>query len=222
MTNPTITAPPAEQVAPTPRQPLGQVVASGVSADDFMARYAAQHHEWVRGVVIKMSPAALRHVLLVRYLQNLLQACLTLNPIGQVIGDPFVMRIDATESRREPDLQVILNTNPGQLTETYMHGPADLCIEVVSDESTARDYGEKFEEYERGGVREYWIFDPLRAQALFYRRDEAGIYRLQALDDSRTYETALLPGLRLHEPTLWQEPLPDIVAIVDMVRAMLK
>ena len=46
-----------------------------------------------------------------------------------------------------------------------MNGAADICIEVISPESVIRDRGEKFEEYERGGVGEYWIFDYLRARS---------------------------------------------------------
>jgi len=43
------------------------------------------------------------------------------------------------------------------LKHTYPDGPADLAIEIVSEESRLRDRGEKFAEYEVGGVKEYWI-----------------------------------------------------------------
>lgn len=203
-------------------RPFGQIVATGVAADDYMERYAADFCEWVRGFVIKMSPVALKHASLDDYLGDLLKAYFALNPIGKVIGAPFVMRVDATNSRREPDLQVILKSNPGELTEAYMHGPADICIEIVSTESVARDYGEKFEEYEAGGVREYWILDPLRTQTHFYRLDENGIYRQILPDADGNYRTPLLPQFVLHVPTLWEDTLPDIVAIVEAAREMVK
>jgi Uma2 family endonuclease len=218
MTDQTI-SPPKEQTEPF--RPIGKVVAAGVSADEYMERYAAHFYEWVKGFVIKMSPVALKHAAIDDYLGDLLKAYFALNPIGQVIGAPFVMRVDSTDSRREPDLQVILTSNPGELTETYMHGPADICIEIVSTESVARDYGEKFEEYEAGGVREYWILDPIRTQTLFYRLDENGVYRQVLPDAEGNYRTPLLPGLVLHVPTLWDDALPDIVAIVEAVRHML-
>ncbi|MGF1507841.1 MAG: Uma2 family endonuclease [Anaerolineae bacterium] len=119
-----------------------------ISAEEYMATYAHDFHEWVNGEVIKMSPVSLKHDRLADYLRNLLTAYLALNPIGQVVAAPFVMRIDITNSRREPDLQVILNSNPGELTDIAMVGAADICIEVVSAESVVRDYGHKFAEYE--------------------------------------------------------------------------
>lgn len=191
-----------------------------VSADDYMEHYAHDFYEWVRGEIIKMSPVLRPHKQLENYLLKLLEAFFTLRPIGVVMNAPFVMRVDATESRREPDLQVILNSNPGQLTESAMVGPADICIEIVSPESVTRDYGDKFAEYEQGGVREYWILDPQRKSALFYRLNNDGLYSLQAT--SGQYHTPLLPDFVLHVPTLWADPLPDYFAIADAVRAMVK
>lgn len=213
----------AEAALATPQaQPSSaETTPSPISAEEYMERYAHEGYEWVRGVVIKMAPITLRHDAITGCLRNLLEAYFTLNPIGRVLGQPFVMRLDVTESRREPDLQIILKTNPGQLTDTAMIGPADICIEVVSSESTARDYGDKFAEYEKAGVREYWIVDPVRQECRFYRLNEQGIYLTALPDQEGFYQTAILPGLRLHVPTLWQEKLPDIIAVVQAVQAML-
>lgn len=132
------------------------------------------------------------------------------------------MRLDAIGRIREPDLQIILNNNPGQLTDTAMNGPADICLEVVSPESVARDYGDKFNEYEKAGVREYWIIDPIRQRCDFNRRSEAGIYIEMEPDDQGYYHTPLLPKLALHVPTLWKDPLPNFFAIGQAVQAMLE
>jgi Uma2 family endonuclease len=202
--------------------PAGEVVATGVSLEDYMAHYAETFHEWVKGAVIKMSPVSEQHDLLTAYFQHLLDIYFELSPVGRVRSVPFVMRLEAAESSREPDLHVILNTNPGQLTTTAMIGPADICVEVVSPESVTRDYGEKFEEYEKAGVREYWIIDPLRRETSFHRLQDTGLYARAHLDHQDTYRTPLLPGLALHVPTLWADPLPGVLATAQAVQAMLK
>ncbi len=99
--------------------------------------------------------------------------------------------------------------------------PVFCCIEVVSPESAARDYGDKFMEYERAGVREYWIVDPLRRRCVFNRLSEAGVYAAVLPDQAGNYHTPLLPGLALPVPTLWQDNLPGILEIVRAVQAML-
>ncbi len=203
------------------RQPAGKIVASGVSENDYMEHYAADHHEWVRGYVIKMAPIRLQHNDLIDYLRDLLRIYFTFNPIGRVTGEPFVMRLPAVESRREPDLQVILEANLPNLKETYMDGPADICIEVVSPSNAATDYGEKLEEYEKGGVGEYWLFDPLRRAAYFYRQQDAGGYLSVSPDADGSYRTPCLPNFVLNVPTLWQNDLPNVAQIMDAVKAML-
>ncbi len=100
-----------------------------------------------------------------------------------------------------------------------MNGPANVCIEVVSPESVQRDHGAKFEEYEKGGVPEYWILDPMHRDTRFYRLNRGGVY--QRIETDANYQTPQLPGLRLHIPTLWADPLPDPPQMVADVQAML-
>jgi Uma2 family endonuclease len=192
-----------------------------VSAEEYMARYAHDFYEWVGGELIRMTLVSYVHDQIAHYLRSLLEAYLTLRPIGRVVAAPFVMHLEATESRREPDLQVILNDNPGDLTDTAMVGPADICIEIVSPESAARDHGEKFTEYEKAGVREYWIIDPVRNEGRFCRLGNEEVYVTALAGREGRYETALLPGLVVDVAVLWQEKLPDFFEIGERVKAML-
>jgi Uma2 family endonuclease len=201
--------------------PSGKIVATSVSEAEYLEKYAEHRCEWVSGTVIKMAPATGRHDETVRYGARLLETYFELRPIGLIRQAPFLMRLP-TGVNREPDLMVILNGNPNQLTATAMNGAADICIEVVSPESVLRDRGEKFEEYEKGGVGEYWIWDILRAEALFYRQNEEGVFIRHDADADDNYRTPLLPGLVIHVPTLWREKLPGPAATVRAVEAMLK
>jgi Uma2 family endonuclease len=198
--------------------PSGEIVAVGVSAEDYMEHYAADFYEWVDGVVIKLSPVTTFHNALFRHFLSILQAYFALNPIGKLQHAPFVMRVDETKSRREPDLQIILNSNMGNFTDTAMIGAADICIEIVSPESVARDFGDKLLEYERGGVKEYWIIDPLHKECRFHRLNENGIYQTVSVDN--LYETPLLPQLKLDIEILWRNELPNIFQVAEAVKAM--
>ncbi|MCU0513148.1 MAG: Uma2 family endonuclease [Anaerolineae bacterium] len=199
------------------------ILAANVSAEVYMEKYAEPGCEWVAGVVYKMAPVGLRHENIRDYLRDLLRIYFAFNPIGQVRGEPFVMRLPAVpECRREPDLLVVLHNNDkARLTETFLDGPADICIEVVSPGSVSVDHGEKFSEYEKGGVTEYWIVDPLRDECRFYRLNEHNIYVRQPEDAQGNYTTAQLPGLRLNVAALWEARLPNPVEVVAQVQKML-
>lgn len=193
-----------------------------ISADDYLETYADGHYEWVDGEVFAMSPVLLIHELLVTYLKQVFMTYFALNPHmkGIVVGDPFPMYLATIPSYRQPDIQVILGDNLQHLTEKGMMGVADICIEVTSAGTTNIDYGEKFLEYERAGVREYWIIDPLRRVARFNCLNEQGIYESQSVYKQRAYTTPLLPHFALKTDSLWDTPLPDPIAILAFLRTL--
>jgi Uma2 family endonuclease len=131
------------------------------------------------------------------------------------------MRLPEKPSGRLPDLLVILDEHKDRLGENYLDGPADIVIEIVSEESQARDRGEKFAEYEAAGIPEYWLIDPLRDHADFYRLNDQGRYTWVALDADGRFHSAVLPGLYLNPNWLWADELPNLAQTLEMVRAML-
>lgn len=200
----------------------GEILATGVTFEDYLERFAGIHCELVEGVVIKMSPATLKHNSLFNYLYMLLSAYFSLRPIGKVISQPFTIRLPNINPKREPDLLVVLNDNPHTLNQTFMDGPPDICIEIVSEDSIERDRGTKFNEYRLGGVPEYWIIDPIAREALFYRLNDQGEYVAARLDEDDNFHSTALANFVLNVPSLWQDSLPDFFAIGEAVKAMLR
>ncbi|MDW8321108.1 MAG: Uma2 family endonuclease, partial [Armatimonadota bacterium] len=88
----------------------------------------------------------------------------------------------------------------------YLDGPADLVVEIVSPDSEERDRATKFAEYERGGVREYWLVDPQKQEAEFYVLGEEGKYALRAKGSSGEFRSVVLEGFWLRIEWLWHPP----------------
>jgi Uma2 family endonuclease len=195
-----------------------EVVATDVTFDDYLERYAADHCEWVDGTVVKLMPIEDRHDDLYTYLRKLFEAYFDFNPIAFVRAEPWVMKLPTRG--REPDLMIIMNDNPHPIHKTHIDGPADIVVEILSPGNEGVDLNDKFREYEQGGVREYWMVDHRCKRPLFYRRNEEGLFMMQLEDDDGNYTTPLLPKFKLHVPTLWQEKLPGILAVVEVVRQM--
>jgi Uma2 family endonuclease len=197
---------------------IGHIVAYDVSEEVYLKNYARFYHEWVNGTVVKFPTADNRHNAIARYLGLMLSAYFRLRPVGYAFRAPFVMRLEELRACFEPDIQVLFTRNKNRLTESLITGPSDIAIEIVGEETQQRDYAEKLYAYERGGVSEYWIIDPLRKECRFYVANKKQVYVFQDVDDY--YSTPRLPGLMLHLPTLWEDPLPG--AVGDMVRDMLQ
>lgn len=164
--------------------------------------------EWVDGRVVLASPVGLRHQEIVNFLVGVLSGFARLHGLGRVLNGSFQMKL--AHSGREPDVLFVGADHLDRLTPTYLDGPADLVIEVISPESIGRDRGDKFSEYEQAGISEYWLLDPDAQRAEFYQLDASGHYQPVAADADHIYRSRALPGLWLNTDWLWQDPLPAV------------
>ena len=174
--------------------------------------------EWIDGEVVMCSPASRRHQEIGLFLGQVVGLYVEHRGMGRILVPPFQMKL--ADSGREPDLLFVASEHLGRLTETYLEGPADLVVEIVSPESMGRDRGEKFYEYEQAGVPEYWLIDPQTQRVEFYRLTEDGQYRLVLPDAEGIYRSDVLPGFWLRVEWLWQEPLPDPLRVLGQIAGM--
>jgi Uma2 family endonuclease len=170
--------------------------------------------EWVDGEVFFMSPASQKHQNLADFLTALLRHFVEARQLGLVLSAPFQMKLATRPSGREPDVLFVSSVRLDRLKEMYLDGPADLAVEVVSADSQTRDRVDKFYEYEQGGVREYWLIDPVRREAEFYLLGDDGVYHPAAVTADGEFHSAVLEGLRLKVEWLWQEPLPPLLTVL--------
>jgi len=66
-----------------------------------------------------------------------------------------------------PDAMIVCNKNMIKLDG--IHGVPDLIVEVLSPGTAKNDRGYKKDLYEKSGVKEYWIVDPLAQTIDSYR-----------------------------------------------------
>ncbi len=193
-----------------------------VPLETYLEHYAARGFEWVEGTLVDMSPVVEEHDELFQYLIGLFNVYLGLRTVGKIRVAPFTLYLPTSPNRRrEPDIMFIRSEHQDRLQHSMVSGAPDIIIEIVSAESVERDYVDKFDEYEAGGVPEYWIIDPTRQRTRFHRLGDGGKYNLIAPDAEGNYQTPLLPDLRVHVPTLWAAPLPNLIDTVRTVEAML-
>lgn len=163
--------------------------------------------EWVDGEVIVMPPANYGHTDLNDWLVAILRIFLRCNDLGIALSRDFFVRFARQRRLRLPDVLVVLKARRHLIQSTRFEGAPDLIIEVVSPDSEARDWREKYHEYEQEGVREYWIIDPMSKRVEVYVLVR-GKYR-QVEEQTGKLASSVLPGFYLRVDWLWQSPLPS-------------
>src|SRR5881275_1256091 len=126
------------------------------------------------------------------------------------------MRLPSRPSGREPDILFIAQAHLDRLRATWIEGPADLVIEIVSPESDERDWQTKRAEYAAAGIPEYWVLDRDRRDAAFFVLAADGTYVRAPLAGDGVFHSAVLPGFWLRVEWLWQLPTPDLEAAEEL------
>ena len=98
----------------------------------------------------------------------------------KVFAAPFGVRLfekpgDAAsevDTYVEPDITVVCD--PKKLDECGCQGAPDLIIEILSDSTDRDDRVVKYQLYQKAGVKEYWIVDPVKNQISVYNLSETG------------------------------------------------
>jgi Uma2 family endonuclease len=177
---------------------------------DYLALPQAEHLiEWVNGEVIHHMPPTILHQQLVAYLTKLLGLFVEFFSLGVLVPAPIEMKCRSDGPSREPDIVFLASANRHRIADgKRINGPADLVIEVVSDDSVARDYDDKLIEYQECGVSEYWIIDPRprRKRAMFFQRNPSGALEIIKPEADGVYRSATVSGFWLNVSWLWDAP----------------
>jgi Uma2 family endonuclease len=175
--------------------------------------------EWVDGEASYYLGATNVHQRVVDFLTALLRIFIGQVGLGKVRSAPYLMRAKEGGPGREPDVTLVAKENLHRMGDDYLHGAADLVVEVISDDSVARDYDTKFAEYQNAGVREYWIIDPRpnRQRADFYVLNARGRYQAVPVGEDGVYRSAVVPGFWLNTAWLWADEPDELAALAEIV-----
>jgi len=121
-------------------------------------------YELVRGEIVKVEPIR-AHKNIARYLVKCFDREIERTYSPYIVDKDIVIRtfnIHGEEQGRNPDVSVVSASlwNANVTTYGTVIEPIQLAVEVVST-NWEDDYIDKLDEYQRLGIREYWIVDYL-------------------------------------------------------------
>jgi Uma2 family endonuclease len=95
-------------------------------------------------------------------------------------GKVYAAPVDVFLSNKnafQPDIIFISTENKSKLKKDGIYGAPDLIIEILSPGSKKLDLTKKKDAYEKAGVKEYWIVEPLTKETIGYQLN-MGTYAL--------------------------------------------
>ena len=122
----------------------------------------------------------------------------------RVYLSPFDVRLNADEKDDtvvQPDLLVVCDRTKLSDRKTCKGAP-DLIVEVPSPSSASYDCVVKYGQYQKAGVREYWIVDPETRTLRVCLLDD-GQYAVTTYGESDVVRVGILPGLTVSMPEVF-------------------
>lgn len=169
--------------------------------------------EFVDGTVYVMGQENLEHNDIAAFFMMLLKHWNEFHNLGARVQIVNIMVRLRPGLQRMPDVLMVTHDRESIVRHARIEAAPDLCLEVVSPDSVRRDWMEKLRDYEKNGVREYWIVDPIKKIAQVWSAHENGRFQVVAADGG-VLRSRFLPGFFIRQAWLWQNPKPKIMPIL--------
>jgi len=177
------------------------------SWDDYVTWPDDQRWELIAGVAYDMSPApSIKH-------QNVAGSFFSIlrQKLSGKSCKPFIAPTDVVLSESDivqPDVLVICD--PNKITEQNIQGAPDMVVEVLSPSTALKDLREKKTLYERFGVKEYLIIDPLEVYVQrFTLTPSEGYDKGEMFGPQEIFRLNTIPDIELNLWEVFEVEAPD-------------
>lgn len=168
-------------------------------------------------VLIVHTPASLEHEKIFKFLLIMLDRFSTRAGQYEVLGSRFAVRLTRGVIL-EPDIMVLTPRTLTQLQDTFLEGPADIVVEILSPSTREIDLSKKLPQYLTHGVREVWIVDSESKEIQIHRPGElAEIYTKE-----QHALSAVLPKFWIKPMWLWNVSAYDPIECLEQVLSSMK
>jgi len=117
---------------------------------------------------------------------------------GEFFTAPYDVFFDEENAGMQPDVLFVSKVRDFVIKDgNGIVGAPDLIIEIVSPGTVSRDRATKKDQYERFGVREYWIVDPAYQSIEVFRLENDRYQLFSTVEKAGKITSSVLPGFQL-------------------------
>ncbi len=104
----------------------------------------------------------------------------------------------------EPDITIVCDSS--KLDERGCKGSPEMIVEILSPSSAKKDRVDKFNKYEKAGVKVYWVVEPDQKIVSVFTLQTNGRYgRPEMYTDEDTVKVSIFPDLEIDLKTVFEK-----------------
>ena len=167
------------------------------TVDDYMLLEEGAPFQLINyDLIMSPSPIPLHQVISVRIVQAISNFLDDKNNNGFFVCAPMDVKLDAGNVF-QPDVLYISEERAEEIVKDRVEGAPDLIIEILSPSNAYYDLRQKKDIYEKYGVKEYIIIDPIAQNADLYALKDGVYYLHQKCQKDGYLKSLVLLGLSL-------------------------
>jgi len=167
-----------------------------LTLDEYMQMPIGAPYQYINGCLIDWPSRTVNHQLT---LAAVATAFITyedrVKNKGTYLMGPIEVILD-NQNSFQPDF-VYVAEERRDIIRDYIYGPPDLVVEVLWEKNAYYDLRPKKDTYEKYGVKEYIIIDPIAQNADLYALTDGAYYLHQKAQKNETLHSLILPGFAI-------------------------
>ena len=170
---------------------------ANLTYEDYRATPDDERYELLDGDLIMVPAPNLAHQKVQRRLGQRLSQFIEDHALGEFFFAPCDVVLADTDVV-QPDLLFVSRDREHLLRGgDNVRGAPDLVVEILSPATAERDRGYKQALYERHGVAEYWLVDPVEETVSIHCRRDGALTLTRTFGRGETLHSPLLAGMKV-------------------------
>ena len=163
---------------------------------DYLKTPEGGKFQLIGGEIIEMTSPSLYHQRIIARFLTIFNNYILSHNLGEAFVAPLDVHFTDAETY-QPDILILLTESFSKMQENKIEGAPDLIVEVLSPSTAYYDLKHKKTIYEKHGVREYWVVDPIDKTVEIYQNQNAKFHLIAELTKTDTAKSQLIAGMEV-------------------------
>ena len=164
------------------------------TVDDYMLLEEGAPFQLINYDLVRSpSPVPIHQVIAMKISQAMSNYLDSKNNKGLLVQAPLDVKFD-DGNILQPDILYVAEERVAALVKDRIEGAPDLVIEILSPSNAYYDLRTKKDIYEKYGVKEYIIIDPIQQTSELYALKDGAYYLHQKAPKNELLNSLILPG----------------------------
>ncbi len=169
---------------------------------DYLLTPEGGKFQLIGGEILEMTSPSLYHQEILLNIISDFRPFLNKNKIGKIFVAPLDVYFSETEVY-QPDIILLLTESFSKMKENKIEGAPDLVMEVLSPSTAYYDLKHKKSIYEKNGVKEYWIVDPMEKTIEIFELQNGKFTSRGELSKNEIAKSKLIIGMEVSLETIF-------------------